>query len=198
MDVAGVLATNKDATGTDGRRARALRDGAVAGERRLLAGAGGGCLRALVGPEFDEAVGDQPVELLAEVEQQLGSVVVFGLEVAEPLELVLEGPQALQVGARSGVWRVPEVGEDERLAGRLELTNRGLELFLGVTADLGEEEHDEDVAGANRSVVLVLQASRRECVEEVLPEDQFEEDALADPGLVLAVDEKLELTPVVL
>jgi hypothetical protein len=197
VDVAGALATDKDAAGTDGRRASSLRDGAVAGERRLVAGAGGNCRRALVGLEFDEAAGDQFVELLAEMEQQFGGVRVFGLEVSERLELVLEGPQALQVGPRSGVRGVLEVGEDERPVGRLELADRGFELFLGVAADLGEEEHHEDVAGADRAVVLVLQARRRERVEEILPEDQFEKDALADPGLVLAVDEYLELTAIV-
>ena len=185
VDVAGILAANKDAAGTNGRRASPLRDGAVAGERRLLAGAGGNCLRGLVGLEFDEAAGDQFVELLAEVEQQFGGVVVFGLEVAERLELVLEGPQAQQVGPRSAVRGVLEVGEDERPAGRLELADRGLELFLGVRANLGEEEHHEDVAGADCAVVLVLQARRRERVEEIFPENQLEEDAWLTHALFL-------------
>src|SRR5262249_37383991 len=71
-----------------------------------------------------------------------------------------------------------------------------LELFLGVLTDLRAEEHDEDIALANCLVVLVLQASLRHRVEEVIPHNEFEEAAQRNPILVLATDKDLKLLPI--
>jgi len=77
-----------------------------------------------------------------------------------------------------------------------ELLEGGLELFLRVLTDFGKEQHHEDVGFSDGLVVLVLQPSLRDSVEKVFPHDELEKDALADPILVLAIDEDLELLPV--
>ncbi|MBK8580099.1 MAG: hypothetical protein IPN78_18415 [Candidatus Accumulibacter sp.] len=48
------------------------------------------------------------------------------------------------------------------------------------------------------ALVLVLQPRRRNGVEKIRPEHEFEKDALLDPVLVLAIDEDLELVAVLL
>ena len=65
---------------------------------------------------------------------------------------------ALAAGADLGLF---EIGEDERLAGRLELPDSGLELFCGVAANLGTEQHHKHVAFTYRPVVFVLQSRLR-------------------------------------
>ena len=90
-----------------------------------------------------------------------------------------------------------KIGKDERLAGSLELTERGLELLLGELPHFGEEQHDKEVALPNGLVVLVLQPGLGDGVEKILPHDELEENAFIDPVLVLAIDEDLEFLAVV-
>jgi hypothetical protein len=174
-----------------------LRDRTASCEVRVVGVAGGSV--TLLRLELDEAIRCELVQLLTEMQQQAFNVLVDRLEVPQRLELVLERPQTpevVPVGVPSADFRILEIGEDEGLVGGLELLEGVFELFLGVLADFGPEQHHEDVALCNGLVVLVLQARLRHGVEEVLPDHGFQEHAFADPFLVLATDEDFELVPV--
>lgn len=151
-----------------------------------------------VGLEGDEAARRQLVELIAEVRGQSVDVVVCGLVVAQRFEPVFERFEALAVLVARAAGCSPrlEIDEDERLVGRLELADRSLELLCRIAADLGPEQQHEEVAVADLAVVFILQPCLRHDVQKVLPDDKLDEDALADPRLVLAVDEDLERLPV--
>ena len=113
-------------------------------------------------------------ELPAELPLQILGVPVVGGVVLQLSEPGLEVEQALDV--------VVEVaGEDEIVAkisiemgpgAALEVGERGFELLQGVAPNLGEEEHDKDVAVLDRLVVFLLEAFLRHRVDEVLPDDQ--------------------------
>ncbi|MFO1425357.1 MAG: hypothetical protein U1F70_17255 [Candidatus Competibacteraceae bacterium] len=76
IDVADILAADNHTPRADRRRARPLRDGAAAGEVRLIGGTPGGGF-ALVRFELDESTGGQFVQLLVEVEFQFVDVLVI-------------------------------------------------------------------------------------------------------------------------
>lgn len=68
------------------------------------------------------------------------------------------------------------------------------EFFGAEFSHFGGNQHDENVAGADGLVVLVLQPGGREGVEKILPDDQLEEDAPVLPQLVAAVDKDLKFS----
>ncbi len=59
---------------------------------------------------------------------------------------VTQACQLSSVGAANADRCLHAVGEDDWLAGRLELPESVRELFFGLTADLAAEQHDEDIA----------------------------------------------------
>lgn len=199
VDRAGVPAADHHAPGASRHRTTPLGNRAIVGEGGLVCGTSGGGF--FIRFEFDEAAGDQLVELLAEMELQLVDVLVAGVKVAQGIQLPLERPQAHQILLISAAGvdrRILEVGEDERFTRGLELAESSLELLGGVLSDLGEEQQDEQIALANGPVVLVLQAGLRHHVEKIFPHDEFEKDTFGIPLLTLIIDETLEFLPVFL
>src|SRR5262249_50719243 len=77
-----------------------------------------------------------------------------------------------------------------------ELVVRDVELFLSELASLSEEQANEDIAGADSFVVLVLQTRFGHSVKKVFPSNDLEINPLFPELVVLLAKVEIEGIPV--
>src|SRR5215813_8390669 len=98
-------------------------------------------------------------------------------------ELFLKCPQGIEVvlfGAAGLEVSILEERVDERFARVFKLGMCDVELFLRKLAGLGKEHRYENIALADRLVIIVLHASLRHFVEKVLPANDLQINPLVD------------------